>query len=207
VQKVEMMSAMFTYKLTGLFLSIAFGGYVILVGAQKPVQTEAKAGVSVRKCKPNPESLYDRHKILKELADLLNHSIPEFSKANPKGFYTDGENGIGFFVVDLTNPSNEYVSLGDCVDFINGDVYHVAPLHEYYSLSQIVILEEGKLKVFRSINCPGRGDRLEDVLNYVSARLSNDKQKNEIINRIRDYRKYDHYFALNHVNSICKEPR
>jgi hypothetical protein len=37
VQKVEMMSAMFTYKLTGLFLSIAFGGYVILVGAQKPV--------------------------------------------------------------------------------------------------------------------------------------------------------------------------
>lgn len=167
----------------------------------KPAKTVESAKL---RCKPNPDPLYIRSRVLGELANVLNESIPEYSKGVPKGFYSDSENAIGFFVVDLTNPANKQSTFRDCVEFINGHVYHVAPHDSYYSLSQIVILEEGKLKVFRSVNCPPRGDRLEDAISYVSARLATDKQRDEIINRVRNYKKYGFYGSLHHAASICE---
>ena len=159
----------------------------------------------LNKCPRNSDAGYERSSVLKQLAIILNQSIPEYSQANSKGFYADADNAIGFFVVDLTNPSNKYVALQDCVDFIDNHVYHVAPLQSPYSLSQIVILERGSLKVFRSINCPGRGDRLEDVITYLNTLLANDEQKNQIINRVRHYRKYGYYYSMDHAGSICKQ--
>jgi hypothetical protein len=160
---------------------------------------------AARKCNSNPDPLYVRSRVLDELADILNNSIPEYSKGVSQGFYSDNDSGIGFFVVDLTNPTNKSLTLQDCVDFINGHVYHVAPSDSYYSLSHIVILEKGKLKVFRSVNCPSRGDRLEDAINYVSDKLSRDKQRDETIDRVRNYKKYGFYGSLHHAASICKD--
>ena len=148
-----------------------------------------------------------RSRVLDDLADILNKSIPEYSAGGNRGFYSDDERGIGFFVVDLMNPSNKDLTMDDCVDFINGHVYHVAPSDSHYSLSHIVILEEGKLKVFRSVNCPSRGDRLEDAINYITAKLSQDKQRDEIIVRVRNYRRYGFYGSLHHAVSICKDPK
>ena len=157
------------------------------------------------KCRPNLDPSYERSSVLEQIATILNQSIPEYSHANSKGFYADSDNAIGFFVVDLTSPSNKYVALQDCVDFLDNHVYHVAPLQSPYSLSHIVILERGSLKVFRSINCPGRGDRLEDVIAYLNTLLTNDKNKNQIINRVRHYRKYGYYYSMDHAGSICKQ--
>jgi hypothetical protein len=193
------------YKLLMPFLCLALCGLAISAAAQHRLQPLNKIETVTHRCPPNPDPLYNRSQVLNELADILNRSIPEYSEANPKGFYTDNENGIDFFVVDLTNPSNKNVLLGDCVDFIKGHVYHVAPPQAPYSLSHIVILEEGRLKVFRSINCPDRGDRLEDAIKYVSALLANDKKRNQIINRIRHYKRYGYYYSMDHASFICNQ--
>jgi len=156
------------------------------------------------RCKSNRDQLYDRSRVLQELADILNKSIPEYSRAVKKGFYTESERALGFFVVDLTNPKNKEMRWNDCIDFIEGHIYHVAPPDAHYSLSHIVILEGGELKVFRSVNCPERGDRIEDVISYVNTKLANDKNREQILNRLRNYRKYGSYFELNHAQFICK---
>jgi hypothetical protein len=193
------------YKLTILFSAIVLYGALFTTQAQRRSDPPADAQSVVRRCNPNPDSLYDRSRVLDELANILNTSIPEYSKGVTRGFYSDNERGIGFFVVDLMNPSNRDLMMQDCVNFINGHVYHVAPSDSHYSLSHIVILDEGKLKVFRSVNCPSRGDRLEDAVKYVSAKLAHDKQRDEIIDRLRNYRKYGFYGSLHHAASICKD--
>lgn len=195
------------YRSIVLFWTIALLNPFIATHAQQKSKAPNSMQKVVRRCKPNPDSLYDRSGVLAELANILNKSIPEYSKGVSKGFFSDNESGIGFFVVDLMNPSNRSFTLQDCVDFINGHVYHVAPPDLHYSLSHIVILEDGKLKVFRSVNCPSRGDRLEDAINYLSAKLSHDRQRDEIIDRVRHYRKYGFYGSLHHTASVCKDLR
>jgi hypothetical protein len=94
-----------------------------------------------------------------------------------------------FFAYDLTDTSNKGTSL-NCVDFKNNHVYHVAPHYIPFSFSHIVILEDGNLKVFKSINCQNSKDSLEDIVTYLSQKLKGDKEKDEIIRRVKDYRKY-----------------
>lgn len=192
-----------TQILLVLFLSVPMCGSSYTTSAQQRLEPAKKVESAKIRCKPNPDPLYVRSRVLSELAKVLNESIPEYSKGIPPGFYSDSENAIGFFVFDLTNPANKQSTFQECVDFINGHVYHVAPEDSYYSLSHIVILEEGRLKVFRSVNCPSRGDRLEDAIGYVSAKLARDKQRDEIISRVRNYRKYGVYGSLHHAASIC----
>jgi hypothetical protein len=187
-----------------LFLSVLICSSSYTTSAQQRSQPAREVEGAKVRCKPNPDPHYVRSRVLGELANVLNESIPEYSKGFPKGFYSDSENAVGFFVFDLTNPTNKQLTFQDCVDFINGHVYHVAPEDSYYSLSQIVILEEGKLKVFRSVNCPPRGDRLEDAISYVSAKLAHDKQRDEVINRVRNYKKYGSYGSLHHAASVCE---
>jgi hypothetical protein len=194
-------------KLVMVIACVVLSGASISVNAQQTSKVLKPAENAAHRCKPNSDPLYDRSHVLQELADILNESIPEYSKAVKKGFYTESERGLGFFVVDLTNPANKDLKWNDCVDFIGGHVYHVAPVDGYYSLSQIVILEQGKLKVFKSVNCPGRGDRIDDAINYVSAKLSHDRQRDEIIDRLRNYRKYGSYIRLHHATSICMDPK
>jgi hypothetical protein len=193
-----------TQILLMLFLSVLVCSSSYTTSAQQSSQPSKKIESAKTRCKPNSDPLYVRSRVLGELANVLNESIPEYSKGVPRGFYSDSENAIGFFVVDLTNPANKQATFRDCVDFINGHVYHVAPHDSYYSLSQIVILEEGKLKVFRSVNCPPRGDRLEDAISYVSAKFARAKHRDEIMNRVRNYRKYGFYGSLHHAASICE---
>jgi hypothetical protein len=193
------------YKLLILIVAIVLSGAYVSAAAQSQPNQSNAAGDIKSWCRPNKDPLYDRARVLKELAGILNDSIPEYPKFRGRGFYSDSEIGVGFFVVDLMNPLNKDMTFKDCVEFMNGHVYHVAPLTATYSLSHIVILEEGKLKVFRSINCPGRGDKLEDVINYVSAKLAGDKNREQVLDRVRNYRKFGLYGDLQHGSFICKQ--
>lgn len=186
------------YELLRLIVCIALSGACSSVGAQQRSESLNKGANAIRKCRANPDPQYDRARVLQELADILNQSIPEYPKAFKRGFYAEAEKGFGFFVVDLTNPANKQMKWTDCVDFVDGHVYHVAPFDGYYSLSHIVIPEEGHLRVFKTVNCPDRGDRIEDAISYVSAKLSNDKKRQQILNRLRNYGKYGFYGELNH---------
>lgn len=156
-------------------------------------------------CSANSDNLYDRKKTIKQFGKVLNKSIPE----NVWGKYGATENGnspTGFFIYDLTDISNKDITSTGCIEFKENHVYHFAPFDNAFSLSHIAILENGKLKIFKSINCKDRGDRLDGVIAYLNQKLANDKHKDEILERVKNYKKYGKYFKMDNYSAlVCQE--
>src|SRR5262245_61970180 len=132
-----------------------------------------------QRCSENPDLLYDRQKILEQLAEILNVSVFGTRK-DDFVFDVKQEKPLKFTVFDLTDTSNKGTSLSDCIRLKNNHVYHFAPIQKRYSYSHIVILEDGAIKVFRSINCKGKGDSLEDAISYISQKLKDNTDKDII---------------------------
>jgi hypothetical protein len=167
-------------------------------------KTGAGSGV---KCAENGDKLYPRRGVLEQFAAILNASIPEIESSYGYKFYVRGEKAGAFGVYDLTDPSNaDSTPSGDCVELIDNHIYHVVPGLYDYSFSHIIILEGGSLKVFRSINCRDRGDRLEDVIEYLNSKLAGDKNKDEIIERVTNYRKYGLYVRMDNFSRLMCKP-
>lgn len=115
--------------------------------------------------------------------------------------------GIGFFIVDLNNPANKQTSLLERVNLIEGHVYHFAAIDLPYSVSNIAYLEGGKVKFFKSLNCDG-GGTVKDVIDFLRPKLKGVKNKTAILERVRNYRKYGVYAALNGISTPqCTPPR
>jgi hypothetical protein len=160
---------------------------------------------AVKRCDENSDSLYNRRKVLERLAAILNDSAPGYKNFERNGFYVnEGERPRYFFVYDLTDLANIGTSLS-CVDFKNNHVYHFAAHYIPYSFSHIVILEDGDLKVFKAINCENSKDNLEDVIAYLNQKLKNNINKDEIINRVKGYRKYGSFVTVDDTHIRCKE--
>jgi hypothetical protein len=160
---------------------------------------------SNQKCIENPDALYNRQKILENLAKTLDSSAPEYKKFFNQGFFVKNERGGGFFIYDLTDTSNKEISSSDCINFINNHVYHFAPVQMMFSFSHMLILEDGNLKIFKSINCNTKGDTLEDVIEYLSQKLKNDKDKGVIIDRVKKYREFGIYSTVDDTKIRCEE--
>jgi hypothetical protein len=145
----------------------------------------------------NPDSAYPRQKILEEFAAMLNESAPGYRAYEPRGYYVEDERPLKFFVYDLTDPKNTGTSLSACVNLLDNHVYHVAAYHLPFSLSHIVIFEGGSLKMFKAINCKNSKDSVADVINYLNTKLKRDKNRDEIIQRVKKYRYYG-FYTLSH---------
>lgn len=159
------------------------------------------------KCGENSDSLYNRQQILEQLAETLNKEIPELRKDFPTKFLVEDERAILFSVHDLTDISNKQINTKDnCVDIINNHVYHVSPISYQVSFSYIVIPEDGKLKIFSSINCAVRGDKVENVIKYLNTKLADHKNKDEIIERVKNYRNYGRYVRMCAMESLRCTP-
>jgi len=163
----------------------------------------AVAGRENQRCTKNPDPLYKRPTILAQFAEILNISVFGTRK-DDYVFKVENERPLKFTIYDLTDTSNIGSSLDDCIKLINNHVYHFAPIQKRYSFSHIVILEDGAIKVFRSINCPGKGDNLEDVLSYLSQKLKDNKDKGKILSRVKNYRKYGIYTIVDTPDLQCK---
>ncbi|MBK9214289.1 MAG: hypothetical protein IPM59_01605 [Chloracidobacterium sp.] len=157
----------------------------------------------------NSDKLYTRGKILGQLSDVLRGSVSKKVREQLSWrFLVEESRGNGFFVWDLTEPTNKQASLLERVEFKNKHIYHFAFIDLPFSFSHIAVLEDGRLKIFKSINCKGKGDRLEDVVAYVNEQLKNDKNKAEIIKRVKNYREYGSYAAFNGQSKPqCEEAR
>lgn len=149
-------------------------------------------------CPNNSDSTYDRKEILKSMNRILKNSVPGFDKFP----------SMGFFIYDLTDPSNNYKSKTSsrieegCINFVNNHVYHFSVSDWSYSKSQIAVLENGKMKVFNSINCKGSSTQLEDVLRYVNEKLTG-RIKEDTIARIKNYRRYGAYQTVDSTDYTC----
>ncbi len=156
-----------------------------------------------QRCSDNPDAVYDRKKILEQLAEILNVSAFGTRKDEFE-FYVKNERPRKFTIFDLTDTLNKGTPLSDCIKFKNNHVYHFAAIQKRHSFSHIVILEDGNLKVFRSINCKGKGNSLEDVISYLNQKLKDDKDKQSILSRVKNYRKYGIYTTVDTPNLECK---
>ncbi|MBL8190333.1 MAG: hypothetical protein JNK38_20115 [Acidobacteria bacterium] len=160
---------------------------------------------SVEKCQPNIEHSYNRQEILEKFASILNASAPGYKKYESRGFYIENERPQKFFIYDLTDTSNKGTPLGGCVQIQNKHVYHVAPIYTPFSFSHIITIHDKSLKVFRNINCKGRGNSLEDVISYLNQELINSKDKDKIIARVKNYRKHGIYATIDDLRLRCEE--
>jgi hypothetical protein len=164
----------------------------------------------IEKCSANSDSLYDRQKVLEQLAGILNDSATYFHNAiylyKEKIDLARVENGrpIDFTVYDLMDESNSENPLEGCIEFEDNHIYHFSIMFTPYSFSHIVILEGGKLKTFKSINCK-KGDDVNDVISYLNQKLKDDKNRDEIISRLKNYRHYGMYSAIDESHLKCEE--
>lgn len=144
----------------------------------------------------NPDRLYSRRGVLSQFINsLIPTRTPRAMKGYPS-FFIEEERAVGFFVHDLTEPSNKQSSLLERVEFRDNHVYHFADIELPFSFSNIAFLEGGKVTIFKAINCAGKGDSLEDVIRYLRERLKGDN-KDETIKRLKDYRSYGVHASQN----------
>ena len=172
---------------------------ILQIGNTEPIAIKDKG-----KCPDNPDSFYDRRSVLANLADVLNASAPGFKKYEDKGFYVQNERPQNFFVFDLTDPTNKATPSSGCINFLRNHIYHFAARYTPFSLSHVAILDGGQLKLFKAINCENSKDSVDDVIKYAETRL-NLEDRNEVIQRVRDYRRYGEYFTVDDVTVRCNQ--
>lgn len=146
--------------------------------------------------RPNSDKLYSRRAILYSFLEALG-----YFERNYPNYRIEAERAVGFFVYDLTEPSNKQTSLLERIDFKDGHIYHFADIDLPYSFSNIAVLEDGHVKIFKNINCEGKGARFEEVISYLNEKLKHDKNKNEIIQRVINYRGFGVYTSLNGLST------
>lgn len=155
-----------------------------------------------KKLPENSDKLYHRGEVLVEFSQILKSSVSEKIKEQLSWrFFVEESRASGFFVWDLTEPSNKQTSLLERVEFKNNHVYHFAFIDTPFSFSNIAVLEDGKLKIFKTINCEGKGNSLEDVVGYLNKKSKNDKNKDEIIKRVKNYREYGVYASFDGIST------
>lgn len=178
----EVLTRLKNYRRYGIYLTI--DGYRVSCNYDKEIPE-------------NSDKSYNRGEILQQFANTLKGSVSEKVRSQLPRFSVEEERANGFFIYDLTEPSNKQTSLLERVEFKNNHVYHFAHIDLPFSFSNIAVLEDGKVKVFKSINCEGKGDSLKDVIGYLNEKLKNDKNKDEIIQRVKNYRSYGVYASFN----------
>ena len=149
------------------------------------------------------DSSYQKRIVLDTIANFLNKSIPDYKQINKIGFYVSEENRCGgFFVYDLTDTLNNSILNRDSFTFKNNHVYHFASTSMPWSISNILILENGRMKIFKAINCEDKGDKVSDVLDYVLNKPSLQSGDKGIVDRIKKFHSYGRYIRTDVHSSL-----
>lgn len=162
---------------------------------------------SPNECPQNPDKLYNQRLVLEKFSNSLNTSIPEYRNIYEEGFYINKEGrSVGFFIYDLTDTLNREATSEDCIKFYDNHIYHFCPIKYRYSFSHIAVLENGSINIFKSVNCINRGDKLDDLISYLNQKITNNPKKEEIITRVKNYRKYGYYSKTDEQSELkCDE--
>jgi hypothetical protein len=179
-------------QLTSLLLAI-------IVSCTFSSTRELYGEAGTKQCSNSSGDRSDRQLLLQKLDTILKDSIPAYAQFPSRGF----------FVYDLNDPKNKYIpaqyaQADACISFINNHVYHFAPVEFTFSESHVVVLEDGQLKVFKAINCKDSNDHLTDVIAYVERRLKKDRNREELLTRLRDYRAHGFYMNTDSPRVPCE---
>ncbi len=181
--------------------------FVVFISMLICCKSATKTGpvkVSNRCCDTPDDNGYNKREILFQFGNILSELVPSYRRLDGRGFYAEGECQLsGAFIIDLSDTTNRETTPDECIKFLDGHVYHFAPIRNNNSYSNIAVLAGGNVKLFKAINCPEKGDKLNDVIDFV--RRLEAMNDNILLNRIRSYRKYGVYLKIDEQSEFrCK---
>ncbi|MGD9631468.1 MAG: hypothetical protein AB7V18_19695 [Pyrinomonadaceae bacterium] len=140
--------------------------------------------------------------LLEKFADILRRSIRNDKQRFRPGFFIERGRATGFFVYDLTDPTQRQTSLLESITLKKGHIYHFAAIDLPWSFSFIAVAgkNENDTKIFRALNCKGRGDKISNVLDFLSMNLPDSDNKKEIMERVKNYRSYGTYASFDGIS-------
>ncbi len=135
---------------------------------------------------------------LEYIVKNLKEDIPNYSYklSSEEGFIIDSTGIIGVNIYDL----NTGESLKG--DFKNGHVYHISPINFQDSFSYILCVYENKLVLFKSVNCKGMGNKIEEVIDYINSNFSKNTELQGIIFNVKNYRKFGVYLRTDTMTTL-----
>jgi hypothetical protein len=148
-------------------------------------------------------SVLETYKVLKKISNLLNLTIPKYTTVYGRSFsVTKGDKCIGFFVFDLTDTLNNTSQSKGAIRFLNNHIYHFAPISMSWSISYILIVEKGKIKIYNAVNCESKGSKIGDVIHYIQNESALLLAEKDIIKRVRSYRLYGQYHKVDIYSTL-----
>ena len=136
---------------------------------------------------------------LRQISNTLNEDIPDYwyKVSIEKGFNLNvKKNGIvGLNIYDLNTgmPNN--------MNFSNNHVYHISPINFEKSYSYILCVVDNKIHIFKSINCPEKGNNFDDVTSFINSN-SLKKLSPEVMDRLNNYRNYGEYLKVDTMTTL-----
>lgn len=146
------------------------------------------------------DSLYDNEAILNQLASILNDSLNNYRDRTLAVCRVEFGKPKSFFVYDLVDTLNNTIDNGK-IAFIDKHIYHFSTISYAFSYSNICILDGSQIIIFRNVNCPQSSDSIADVLDYAKMMLKGNKNVEEILTRIKNYRKYSGFLKMDNFTS------
>lgn len=142
----------------------------------------------------NIDEQYDRPAILFRMGEFLMGILSPKQRDTVTWYLQEEGRGVGFFVWDLTEPSNKQTSLLERIEFKEGHVYHFGFIDTALSYSNIAVLTRGTVKFFRTINCSEKGDDISEVERFLEKELKLGEKKDlGTLSRLKEYRNYGMY--------------
>lgn len=98
-----------------------------------------------------------------------------------------------FFIYDLVELRNNRRDTPK-IKIKNLHIYHFGHNFQYFSYSNILIVNGGKVEIFKYLNCEKTGSYASDILDYIHKNNLSKYYDNKVLRRIKNYRKYGDYF-------------
>ena len=147
----------------------------------------------------------EKQLIMEQFANVLTKQKKKCPDAKWLKFFVEKGKAHDYFVFDIVDTTN-YEFLNNKVELIDNHIYHFSAIIYEFGISNICILSNGKAKIFKAINCKKFGDNIDDVFMYIDTINYKLSLKEEIIDRLKNYKEFSCFVAEDiHTHPCCKE--
>jgi hypothetical protein len=149
--------------------------------------------------KVSNDKLYQPKKILKKFAKKLNYLSKYYKDDYPSNYTVTSETFYNFYIVDLVDTTNN-TAKKDKFYFQERHIYLFSSLNYNFLYCNICFIQNGELYYFLSLNCKNSVDKIENVIEFANTFLAGSRNKDVIIDRIRNYKKYIFYYKIDNFS-------
>ncbi|NUY82763.1 hypothetical protein HUK80_17805 [Flavobacterium sp. MAH-1] len=158
-------------------------------------------------CSSVKTGVLSNNETLRKIETFLNDNIPQYKTIVENGFsHTEDGTLIGYSIYDLTDTTNVNKKVPDDglpkIKFVKGHFYHVSPVISSISYSSIFYFDGNDFRVFKFVNCPNLGIKIDEVLEFADKELGGNPRKVQILTNIENYRKFGYYIEEDNYSQL-----